>query len=158
MDQAQVEGFLKAGNTPFIEPSQVKTMSLRVVQAFLALQILYYCTSMAFKTSLILLYYRKFGVIRGFRYTLVIAEFVVASYFIACTLVAIFECRPVPYHWNKNIPGTCINQLRYYQWSGVANLLVDFMILSLTFPMVWRLKISFRQKITLSSIFLLGTL
>ena len=113
---------------------------------------------MTFKTSLILLYYRIFGVSRGFRYTLAVAECIVASYFLACLLVAIFECNPVPYYWDKSIPGSCVNQTQFYRWNGVANLLVDFMILSLTFPMVWRLKIAFRQKVTLSSIFLVGTL
>lgn len=113
---------------------------------------------MAFKTSLILLYYRIFGVARRFRYSLVIAECIVAGYFLACVLVTAFECRPISYNWDKSIRGACVNQTQFYRWNGVANLLIDFMILSLTFPMVWRLKVAFRQKVTLSSLFLLGTL
>lgn len=133
-------------------------MKLINFQLCLAQYILYFVTSMAFKTSLILLYYRIFGVARRFRYTLAIAECIVASYFLACVLVTAFECRPISYNWDKSIPGACINQTQFYRWNGVANLLIDFMILSLTFPMVWRLKIAFRQKVTLSSLFLLGTL
>lgn len=90
---------------------------------------------MAFKTSLILFYYRVFGVARGFRYTLAGAECIVASYFLACFFVTIFECKPISYFWDKTIPGSCIDQIQFYKWNGVANLLIDFMILSLTIPM-----------------------
>ncbi|CAD6565603.1 MAG: hypothetical protein ASARMPRED_007366 [Alectoria sarmentosa] len=125
---------------------------------FLAIQIFYFSTSVSFKSSLILLYYRLFGMIRWFRTLLVVAECIVACYFIVCLFTAIFECKPVAYYWDKNIPhGSCINETDFYRWNGVANLLIDFMILSLTFPMVWRLKISTRQKATLSGVFLLGT-
>ena len=120
---------------------------------------MYYSTSVTFKTSLILLYYRLFGVVRWFRRVLIFAETTVACYFFVCLFVAIFECKPVSFYWNKNIPGgSCINQTAFYRWNGVGNLLIDLMILSLTFPMVWRLQISFRQKLTLSGIFALGSL
>ena len=127
-------------------------------QTFMAVQISYICASMAVKTSLILLYYRIFGVARGFRYTLIVAQSVVASYFLANLFVAIFQCKPVSYSCDKKISGTCINQVQFDRWNGIANMLTDLLILSLTFPMVWRLKIAFRQKITLTGIFLLGTL
>ena len=133
-------------------------MRLRALQFVLSTILLYITTSMAFKTSLILFYYRVFGVARGFRYTLAGAECIVASYFLACFFVTIFECKPISYFWDKTIPGSCIDQIQFYKWNGVANLLIDFMILSLTIPMVWRLKIALRQKVTLSGIFLLGTL
>ena len=124
----------------------------------MAIQILYFSTAVSFKSSLILLYHRIFGVVRWFRYMLVAAESIVACYFIVCLFVAVFECNPVSYYWDKaNIRGSCINQTQFYRWNGVANMLIDLLILCLTFPMVWRLKIGTRQKVTLSSIFLLGT-
>ena len=71
----------------------------------------------------------------------------------------IFECRPVALYWDRSIKGgTCIDQLQFYRWNGVANLLIDFMIWSITLPVVWRLKLSMRQKISLSTLFLLGML
>ena len=114
---------------------------------------------MAIKTSLILLYYRIFGVVRWFRWLLAVAWSIVLLYYVIALFVAVFECTPVPFYWDKNIKGgTCIDQNSFYRWNGVANLLIDFMILSLTMPMVWRLKLEIRQKISLSSIFLLGLL
>ncbi len=80
-------------------------------------------------------------------------------YSILNIFVTVFECRPVEFYWDKSIKGgTCIDQTRYYRWSGVANLLIDFMIWSLTLPVIWRLKLSARQKLSLSTVFLLGVL
>lgn len=127
-------------------------------KVFLAIQILYFSTAVSFKTSLVLLYHRIFGVVRWYRWVLAFAESIVACYFIVCLFTAIFECKPVSYYWDKSNPhGKCINQTAFYRWNGVANMLIDLFILCLTFPMVWRLKIGTRQKITLSGIFLLGT-
>ena len=80
-------------------------------------------------------------------------------YFLVDLFVAIFECRPVAFYWDQSIKGgSCINQVQFYRWNGVANLLIDFMIWSLTLPVVWRLKLSTRQKLSLSMVFLLGIL
>ena len=82
----------------------------------------------------------------------------VLAYFIADTLVAIFECKPIGFYWDKTIKGgTFINQSAFYRWNGVANLLIDFLILILPMVMVWRLNLDLRSKITLSGVFLLGT-
>lgn len=83
----------------------------------------------------------------------------VLAYFVADTLVAIFECNPIAFYWDKAIKGgTCIDQNAFYRWNGVANLLIDFSILVLPMMMVWRLKLDLRSKITLTGVFLLGTL
>lgn len=125
----------------------------------LALQLLYFATACAIKTSLILLYYRLFGIVRWFRGLLAGMWLLVVGYFVADTLVAIFECTPIGYYWDKGIKGGyCIDQDAFYRWNGVANLLIDFSILVLPMMMVWRLKLDVRSKITLSGVFLLGTL
>ncbi|KAF6227534.1 hypothetical protein HO173_012173 [Letharia columbiana] len=125
----------------------------------LALQILYFATACAIKTSLILLYYRLFGVVRWFRSILAVMWLIVLAYFVADTLVAVFECSPIAYYWDKAIKGgSCIDQDAFYRWNGVANLLIDFSILVLPMMMVWRLNLDTRSKITLSGVFLLGTL
>lgn len=129
------------------------------IQIFLRLQIFYFASVIAIKTSLILLYYRLFGVTRWFRWELAFAWVVVILCFIVDVLVAIFECKPVSYFWDKSIPGgTCINQDQFFRWNGAANLLIDFMILTLTVPVVWHLKLKTRQKLSLAVIFLLGLL
>ena len=114
---------------------------------------------MAIKTSLLLLYYRIFGVVHWFRWLLVIAWSIVLLHYVIALFIGIFECTPVAFYWDKTIiGGTCINENKFYQWIGVANLLIDFMILCLTMPMVWRLQLDILQNISLSGIFLLGLL
>ena len=61
------------------------------------------------------------------------------------------------YYWDKSIRGgTCIDETQFYRWTGVANLLIDLLILSLSVPMIWRLNLPDRQKASLTTIFLLG--
>ena len=130
-----------------------------MVQLFLAGQLLYYATAVSVKTSLILLYYRIFGVVRWFRYLLAAMFAIVLQYFIVCLFVAVFECKPVAFYWDKSIEnGTCINQKQFYRWNGVANLLIDFLVWMLTLPLVWRLHLSLRQKLSLSFVLVLGLL
>ncbi|KAI4217662.1 MAG: hypothetical protein LQ351_000258 [Letrouitia transgressa] len=121
--------------------------------------VLYFCCAAAIKSSLILLYYRLFGVISWFRNVLFAAWIIVLLYWIINSFVAIFECRPVAYFWDITIPGgTCINEEAFFRWNGVANLLIDFMILLLPAPIVWQLKASIRQKALLTGLFSLGLL
>ena len=161
VDEHTEEGFFKV-SLGQLASDLVRTYVAKRIsrnQVFLAIQVLYFSTAVSFKTSLILLYHRIFSVVRWYRWVLAFAESIVACYFVVCLFTAIFECKPVSYYWDKSNPhGRCINQTAFYRWNGVANMLIDLFILCLTFPMVWRLKIGTRQKITLSGIFLLGTL
>ena len=149
--QSKSQTVAQRGSEPF-------RLTLLLPQSQLALQISYFATACAIKTSLVLLYYRLFGVVRWFRSLLGVMWLVVLAYFIADTLVAIFECKPIGFYWDKTIKGgTCINQDAFYRWNGVANLLIDFSILILPMVMVWPLNLDLRSKITLSGVFLLGT-
>ena len=157
IDEHEISNFFKAGQSS--EPSSHTVIKRSHMQILLAIQILYFSSAVAIKISLILLYYRIFGVVRWFRWLLAVAWTIVLLYYIIALFIAIFECTPVAFYWDKTIAGgTCINESGFYRWNGVANLLIDFMILCLTMPMVWRLELVTRQKISLSCIFLLGLL
>ncbi|KAL8934423.1 MAG: hypothetical protein Q9216_005923 [Gyalolechia sp. 2 TL-2023] len=136
-----------------VEPDKV----VLYYKIFLPLQLFYFTSSFAIKTSLILLYYRLFAIHRWFRFELLGAWIIVILYYLVDFLVAVFECNPVAYFWDKSIEGgTCIDQTQFFRWNGVANLLIDFMILTLTMPLIWGLKLKLRQKVSLSAVFLLG--
>ena len=78
-------------------------------------------------------------------------------YFIISTLLSIFECHPVAFFWDKSIQGgSCINQKQSYRWNSVMNLLLDFGIWSLAFPMVWCMQLNRRQKLSVSAFLSLG--
>ncbi|KAL9027104.1 MAG: hypothetical protein Q9196_004326 [Gyalolechia fulgens] len=76
---------------------------LKFYKLFLAIQLMYFASAVSIKTSLILLYYRIFGVVRWFRWLLAAVWAVVLLYFIVCLFVAVFECSPVAYYWDKSI-------------------------------------------------------
>lgn len=119
----------------------------------------YFASATAIKTSLILSYYRIFWIVRWFKWECLAAWIIVVLYFVVDLLVGALECSPVPFFWDKSIAGgTCIDQDQFYRWNGVANLLIDFMVLTLTLPLIWRLKLKARQKLSVSGVFLLGIL
>lgn len=119
---------------------------------------LYFTNAVLTKASLLLLYYRIFGVVRGFRWTLGISGCLVIGYYIACVIVSMASCSPISKLWDSSIPGRCINEIAFFRWNGVGNMLLDVLILCLPYPMAWRLQTTLRQKWILTGIFLLGGL
>ncbi|KAL8868716.1 MAG: hypothetical protein Q9174_004804 [Haloplaca sp. 1 TL-2023] len=119
-------------------------------------KVLYFLNATLTKVSLLLLYHRIFGVVKKFRYALWISAFCVMAWWIATTILAFLGCTPIAYNWNKNIDGQCVDLVAFFRWNGICNLLLDFLILLLPLPMVWRLSISSRNKLELSGMFLLG--
>lgn len=128
------------------------------VQAFVGVQVLYFLNAVLTKTSLLLLYYRIFGVAKSFRYALWTTGGIVLGYWIATTILAFLGCTPFARNWNKTIPGHCVNLVMFFRWNGICNLIIDVLILLLPLPMVWRLRVPSRQRLELSGIFLLGLL
>ncbi|KAJ5555276.1 hypothetical protein N7461_003746 [Penicillium sp. DV-2018c] len=108
------------------------------------------------RTSLLLLYHRIFGIVKGFRWALGVSGFLVIGYFIACVTVSIAGCSPVAKFWHTSLPGHCIDEVAFFRWNGVANMFLDFLVLLLPLPMVWRVNTTRRQKWILTGIFLLG--
>ncbi|KAF2234640.1 hypothetical protein EV356DRAFT_532690 [Viridothelium virens] len=68
------------------------------------------------------------------------------------------QCYPVAYQWNKSIKGHCDNRALSFFLSSVLEVPVDFIILILPLPVVWRLKLSRPRKVLLTGIFMLGSL
>ena len=129
------------------------------MQVSLAELALYFTTSALIKSSLLLLYYRYFGVSRPFRIALYISAGVIVCWYLAVFFATIFQCVPVAAFWDKNIKNKrCVNLSYFSTDTGVTNLLTDVMILCLPMPMVWTLHTNRTQKVTLTGIFSLGFL
>lgn len=64
-------------------------------KSFLATQLIYFTNAVLTKASLLLLYCRIFGVVRGFRWALWIFGNPVIFYYIACTITSIAGCSPI---------------------------------------------------------------
>jgi hypothetical protein len=131
---------------------------LTIMQSFMAVQLAYFTNAVITKASLLLLFHRIFGVVRGFRWILWASAFLVVAYFIVCSIVSIVGCSPVSKSWDTSQPGHCIDEVAFFRWNGVGNMLLDFLVLCLPFPMAWRVNTTIQQKCILTGIFLLGGL
>lgn len=67
-------------------------------------------------------------------------------------------CRPMAVDWNTRIDGTCGNQVVSYLVLEILGLLLDFAILVLPLPCIWKLHTSLRGKMLISFILSIGSL
>ncbi|KAL9023510.1 MAG: hypothetical protein Q9180_008206, partial [Flavoplaca navasiana] len=110
------------------------------------------------KTSVLCLYLRIFGVNKKF--AIVVKCFIVAAvvWGIAVLLTTIFQCNPVRGAWDISVPrNQCFNLRTWLIATNVPNIVIDFGIICLPLPLVWKLKLSIERKIGLTGVFLLGT-
>ena len=92
-----------------------------------------------------------------FRWSVYSLMFLTCCYCIESILVVCFWCKPVAYSWDKTIAGgTCINQLAFFRYNTIPNILIDVVMLLLPLPLVWKLQTSTTQKLGLTAIFLTG--
>lgn len=110
------------------------------------------------KSSILLLYLRLFSIHAWFRYTTYGLLAYVWLWGISEALVSIFQCHPVAYQWDKKLNGTCIDQLSYYRWVSLPNVIHDVIMLVLPLPVVWKLQTDARRKIALTVVFLIGSM
>ena len=86
-----------------------------------------------------------------------IGSFVIAHAFIV-VIVIIFHCQPIARFWDPSIPGTCIDELAWARYVSVPNILSDAALMVLPLPSIWKIQISWQQRLGLSTIFILGGL
>lgn len=119
---------------------------------------LLYTGSMFPKLSLLFLYRRIFPS-RAMRIATLITMCAVLAAGIAFTLVGLFACWPVPYFWDRSIPGgRCISLNTFYRTETPINILVDGAILLLPMPALWKLQAPRSRKVGLTIVFITGGL
>ncbi|KAL6232853.1 hypothetical protein BDW75DRAFT_216757 [Aspergillus navahoensis] len=110
------------------------------------------------KLSILLFYLRVFQ-IRSFRILSYTIGFLVLAHGIGVFFASVFQCSPIQYTWDKEIPGgSCFNQQAFYRYVSLPNILTDLVILVMPMPIVWRLQTRLTQKLALTGVFLLGGL
>ena len=113
------------------------------------------------KLAILLFYVRLFGSRKGFRNILYATGALVISWFIGSTFAAIFRCTPISAAFI--LDGVlqeqhCIDTNAWFISTSVFNVLLDIWILALPLFVIWTLQLSFRRKVGVSGIFLLGAL
>ena len=122
----------------------------------MAYQIIYNVSLGVTKICLLLLYNRIFKVSRYHRVFILIGVYVIL-WSIAVLLVALLQCRPISYGWNKAQSGTCLDLAKVYIGIGATNVFGDILILISPVPIVWSLRIPRTRKLLISGLFLLGS-
>ncbi|CAO1606195.1 hypothetical protein XANCAGTX0491_009696 [Xanthoria calcicola] len=81
----------------------------------------------------------------------------VITWGIAVLFTTIFQCNPVRGAWDISVPrDQCFNLRTWLIATNVPNIVIDFGIICLPIPLVWKLKLSTERKIGLTGVFLLG--
>ncbi|PSR79597.1 hypothetical protein BD289DRAFT_375278 [Coniella lustricola] len=116
-----------------------------------------YCFVMGLiKLSLLFLYNSIFPQ-RQFRWVLWFTAFLIVSWVAYGTLTGILECVPVSALWDTTIAKSyCIDYGTLVVVAGVHNIVLDFIILILPMPLVWRLSMSRQKKFMLVFTFAMG--
>lgn len=125
-------------------------------QAFWGSLWLYNLSLTLTKISILVQYYRVFATPR-FRICCYVMIGVVVSYGILTFFGSIFICTPVPFFWDKTIPGgKCLNELVVWYLNATVNIITDLAIITMPMPVLRRLKIETSQRKGLMFIFTLG--
>ena len=130
---------------------------LIVSKLFFCVQIFYAWVGPTIKISF-LLFYRRVFVIKWFLHVTVGIGALVVVWCLSVTFSVIFECQPVGSYWQPKLQQHCIDSQKFYWANGISNLLLDVIILCLPVPMIWKLQMSTKRKISLTLVFALGIL
>lgn len=119
-------------------------------------QILYTFTQVVTKLAILLLYKSLFPG-QGF----LIAAYIIGAIILTWGLVsmgfAVFLCKPIYIFWSVGSSG-CLDVGKFYVGNALPNIAIDIAVLCLPMKQVWGLRITRRQKVAVSAIFLLGGL
>jgi hypothetical protein len=120
----------------------------------------FWAPSMAFvKISIVVFLKRLLGSVRLYATISNCLIAFIAIWALTAVLVNTFQCKPVQYYYDKSLKGHCMKgQVQFFQAMGSIALIEDVIILCLPIPIVWRLQITFRQKLALTVVFSLGGL
>ena len=129
----------------------------RALQMQYIMEIIYTLIMPATKTSILLFYYRIFPSQRVRLQIWALGIFCMLTW-VPLFFVAIFPCDPIRAFYDKSVDGKCINMYTTIMAQGVLTLVTDILILILPMPLVWNLRVTTRQKVGVSVVFLLGSL
>ncbi|KAI1458866.1 hypothetical protein F4805DRAFT_105602 [Annulohypoxylon moriforme] len=125
-----------------------------------AILLLYYAVTSATKLGVLFMYSRIFSVNNFVRNQIYVLEFLVAGWWLGCTITCLTGCKPFSARWGNGAldPNKCYDLNIFWAASGACEVFLDILILSLPIIMVARMNIPLKQKLLISGIFLLGGL
>ncbi|KAI4863291.1 hypothetical protein F4820DRAFT_378739 [Hypoxylon rubiginosum] len=120
--------------------------------------VMYFTVCGATKLGILLMYHRIFAISTAFRYQLFISSALVIAWWVGCTIAALRKCQSLEIGLAStlNDPRYCFDFNVFWLASGIAEILLDVLILTLPVAVVVRMRYSLRRKLMVSGIFLLG--
>lgn len=112
------------------------------------------------KLSILLLYFKVFVSDKKSK-SFAIIHFLLWTnlfFYLATTLVEIFECTPRTKIWTPEASGKCININGFIISAAIINIVSDFSILMLLVVFLWLLQIGTKRRWELSAVFITGLL
>lgn len=107
---------------------------------------------------LLLFYFRIFPNPK-FKLAIYIVAVFVITWCPAVFVTNLLQCLPINFAWDKSIEGgICINVQAFYRYIGLPVVMSDAAVLVLPLPMIWQLHMTTRQKLAISSVFMMGSL
>jgi len=83
----------------------------------------------------------------------------ICVYGMIASLVSAMACLPVPYFWDRTVPGGhCINLLAFWYSNAAFNIITDIIVLVIPISVLRSLQLPRRQKYGLLLVFALGGL
>jgi hypothetical protein len=140
------------GQHIFLLPPQQLTIFLKAVYITIPL----YNVSLTFVKISVLFQYLRIFPTRNVKRICYVQLVIVIIYGLWATLSAIFFCIPIASFWDVNVKGKCLpNGLIWFINAGI-NIATDIMIVIIPAPLIKRLQLSTRQKISLYLVFMVG--
>lgn len=143
---------------PIMRLADTMRLTELFLQIALATNIIYNASITLSKASVLFLYYRIFGIDRVFRAQLYTVGVLLLGYFLAAFFGLIFATNPARAQWDLTISHTSIHNKAFWCSMAVMNMVLDLIILAIPQARVWRLKLSFKRRVLVSLVFLLGAL
>ena len=84
--------------------------------------------------------------------------FFVFGYLFSNLLTQIFGCTPIDKYWKPETPGHCLVLTKAVYAYGSMNCISDLFIFVLPLPMIWQLKLSRKEKLGVTLIFMSGAM
>ena len=105
------------------------------------------------KCAILLLYLRVFTTgNKAFAASVYVIGFVVIATGVANTFVAIFQCTPVAYEWDKSVQdGRCIDVVAFARYMTIANVVTGAIMLIMPLPLAWKLNLEISAKLALTA-------
>lgn len=119
--------------------------------------LLYIFTCLFVKVSIVL-FYRRLG--HEKKYVRAVWFLIILNILVCITmsLPAAFSCRPVAFFWDTSLDGKCIEQQKLYTVNSALNVFLDFSILLLPIPIVWKAQMPLKRRLMIIALFGLGGL